>query len=321
MILVSGGLADIVTELMCSRLEDLGYEYRLLDQGRYPEGYTVSWTWSREGVSGTVDTKDWALDLDEITGVFARYVGADGHVPRAAIPAPFEEAAIGECQSGLSALFEHLPCVVANRATGAMSNHSKPYQALMIRGAGLKPPRTLVTSDPEAARGFYEESNGAVIFKSLSGIRSVVRRMEQRDLDRLPYLRHCVAQFQTFVPGDNIRVHTVGDDLFATRARSDAVDYRYAHRQGHTLELSPTTLPSSVADACHRLAREMNLVIAGIDLKCTPDGEYYCFEVNPAPGFAFYEQRTSQPISAALARILRGPRPESLPREVMGATR
>ena len=37
MILVCGGLADGVTELVCSRLQDCGYPYRLLDLARFPE--------------------------------------------------------------------------------------------------------------------------------------------------------------------------------------------------------------------------------------------------------------------------------------------
>ena len=42
MILVCGGLADGVTELVCSRLQDCGYPYRLLDLARFPEDYRVS---------------------------------------------------------------------------------------------------------------------------------------------------------------------------------------------------------------------------------------------------------------------------------------
>jgi glutathione synthase/RimK-type ligase-like ATP-grasp enzyme len=48
----------------------------------------------------------------------------------------------------------------------------------------------------------------------------------------------------------------------------------------------------------------MDLLFTGIDLKLTPDGEYYCFEVNPSPGFVYYERYTGQPISAALADLL-----------------
>ena len=35
------------------------------------------------------------------------------------------------------ALLEDLPCPVVNRIGGGLSNNSKPYQALVISGAGL----------------------------------------------------------------------------------------------------------------------------------------------------------------------------------------
>lgn len=305
MILVCGGLADVVTELVCARLEALGYPYRLLDLGVYPERFRVSWNWRGPEPDGGIAGADWTLDLSQISGVFVRYVGMDGHAPLTAVPDDMAEIVLAEAQAGLGALLETLPCPVANRMRGSMSNHSKPYQALLIRAVGLGTPPTLITSDPDAARAFYESQQGEVIFKSLSGVRSVVRRMEPYDLERLHLLRDCPAQFQAYLPGDNIRVHTVGADLFATRIRSAAVDYRYAHQQGATAEMEPTELPPPIAEACLRLATMLGLVIAGIDLKETPDGAYYCFEINPSPGFAYYEQRTGQPISAALADLLR----------------
>jgi len=37
-----------------------------------------------------------------------------------------------------------------------------------------------------------------------------------------------------------------------------------------------------------------------------PDGEWYCFEINPSPGFIYYERHSGLPISAALADLLHG---------------
>jgi glutathione synthase/RimK-type ligase-like ATP-grasp enzyme len=53
------------------------------------------------------------------------------------------------------------------------------------------------------------------------------------------------------------------------------------------------------------MADSLGLVLSGIDLRRTPDDEYYCFEINPSPGFIFYERNTGQPISEAVARLLR----------------
>jgi glutathione synthase/RimK-type ligase-like ATP-grasp enzyme len=68
--------------------------------------------------------------------------------------------------------------------------------------------------------------------------------------------------------------------------------------------MEPATLPQHIASVCVKAARDFGLVLSGIDLRETSEGEYYCFEVNGFPGFDYYERRTGQPISAALAEHL-----------------
>ena len=104
-------------------------------------------------------------------------------------------------------------------------------------------------------------------------------------------------------------MHTVGDTVFATRIETEAVDYRYAHLDGLSVEMTAVTLPAPLEAACLRVARDLDLLFAGIDLKETPNGDYVCFEVNPCPGFIYYERHTGQPISAALADLLNGTAP------------
>ena len=305
MILVCGGLADGVTELVCARLNDCGYAYQLLDLGNYPNGYQVNWHWRGAGPSGYIAGPGWKLDLDELSGVYVRYLGPEGRVPPPDIIPGTASVMYSEYDTGLMVLFEDLPCTVVNRIGGGMSNNSKTYQSLLVRQSGLLTPPTLVTNDSQAALKFYEDCQGEVIYKSLSGIRSIVHRLEPEQLSRLSLLQNGPTQFQAFIPGDNVRVHTVGDELFATRVHSEVVDYRYAGREGHNVEMEPATLPPAVAEACLRLAHQLDLVLTGIDLKETPNGEYYCFEVNPCPGFLFYEKNSGQPISLALADLLR----------------
>jgi glutathione synthase/RimK-type ligase-like ATP-grasp enzyme len=85
------------------------------------------------------------------------------------------------------------------------------------------------------------------------------------------------------------------------------VEYRFAFRDGVEPAMEPETLSVELAQACVRLAARLDLAVAGIDLKVTPDGEAYCLEINPSPGFIYYEQRTGQPISAAIAELLDNP--------------
>lgn len=52
------------------------------------------------------------------------------------------------------------------------------------------------------------------------------------------------------------------------------------------------------------LAELTELPLAGIDLRRTADNEWYCFEINPSPGFSYYENATGQPIADAIAGLL-----------------
>src|ERR1019366_7154596 len=128
--------------------------------------------------------------------------------------------------------------------------------------------------------------------------------MKDDDLERLDRVRTCPTQFQEWIPGTDVRVHVMGERLFATEVTTDAVDYRYAGRDGHERTMRAVELPRVIARRCRDTAAALGMVSAGIDLRRTPDGEYYCFEANPTPGFTFYQQYTGQRIGDALVDLL-----------------
>jgi glutathione synthase/RimK-type ligase-like ATP-grasp enzyme len=99
-------------------------------------------------------------------------------------------------------------------------------------------------------------------------------------------------------------VHVIGERLFAVRIRCEAVDYRYAGEEGYTLTMAPAILSGDIAANCIRLTKELGLSLSGIDLKETPAGEYYCFEVNTSPAFLFYESPAQPVVADALAEFL-----------------
>jgi glutathione synthase/RimK-type ligase-like ATP-grasp enzyme len=198
-------------------------------------------------------------------------------------------------------------CRVANRLSSMASNISKPYQAQSILRHGFSTPATLVTNDPDQVLDFVDR-HGSVVYKSISGVRSIVTAFDaSKDRVRLQHLRWCPVQFQEQIDGPDVRVHVVGDEVFAAKVDSEAIDYRYARAQvGHDARLTPYQLPDAVADACVALATDLDLPFSGVDLKMAEDGRVVCFEVNPSPGFSWYEQEAGLPISAAVASWLAG---------------
>ena len=197
------------------------------------------------------------------------------------------------------------PAVVLNRPSLMASNASKPLQARLLAACGFTVPRTLVTSDPGAARGFIAE-HGSVIYKSISSVRSIVARLDAAAAARLDALACCPVQFQEYVPGVDVRVHVVGGALFACEMRSQANDYRYAARQGFTTELAACDLPDDIAALCRAASATLGLALCGIDLRRTPDGRWVAFEVNPSPGYSYFAEATGAPIPEAIADLLLG---------------
>ncbi|MCB0085921.1 MAG: hypothetical protein KDE47_33505 [Caldilineaceae bacterium] len=249
--------------------------------------------------------KTWRLN--EFSGIYVRLMDYrdlpehQPHMPGALNADERHKSAL--IHSTLDEWLEMASCPVLNRSSAMASNSSKPYQAQLIARAGLDTPATLVTNQPDAARTFWDEHE-RVIFKSISSIRSVVKELTQARLAELARIRFLPTQFQAYVPGTNIRVHVVGDELFATRIDTEAVDYRYAGQDGLDVAMMPIVLPDAIADRCRRLAHLLNLPLCGIDLKQTPDDQYVCFEVNPSPGYSYYQERTGQNIAGAIVRYL-----------------
>jgi glutathione synthase/RimK-type ligase-like ATP-grasp enzyme len=193
---------------------------------------------------------------------------------------------------------------VVNRPAAGRSNHSKPYQCTLLAAAGLSTPDTLVTTDPPAAREFLSR-HGRIVFKSISGVRSIVTAVDAAGADLLDDIGHGPVQLQEWVDGLDIRVHIVGDRWFATAVESNVTDCRYG-RDRLAPVMAPYNLPKRVGDRLVAVANGMGLLVAGVDLRRTATSGWYCLEVNPSPGFTFYEDHTGQQISAAIAALLRG---------------
>ncbi|MFE2550188.1 RimK family alpha-L-glutamate ligase [Streptomyces sp. NPDC059355] len=194
-------------------------------------------------------------------------------------------------------------------AVGHGLQHVQALQAQLIARHGFYSPAALVSDDdPDEVLGFVDLHRGAV-YKSAGGIRSLVTAFEPvRDTSRLERLRWCPVQFQERLAGPDVRVHVVGDRTFAVRVDSTAVDYRYARAQaGVDARLHAHRLDDDIAERRVALAADPGLPFAGVDLELLPDGRIACFEVNPSPGFSWYESETDLPIAAAVADRLLAP--------------
>ncbi|MBD2412112.1 RimK domain-containing protein ATP-grasp [Nostoc calcicola FACHB-389] len=257
-------------------------------------------------VQGEIRTWYQKINLSEITAAYLRPYDSRRlpQIAQAGVNSPAWQHAIA-VDDALMCWSEITPAFVINRPSAMAANGCKPYQLEQIRSLGFKVPKTLVTTDPEAVRAFWQH-HGNVIYKSISGIRSKVSRLGAEHLERLENVSWCPTQFQEYIAGRDYRVHVVGTEIFASEVISQADDYRYAAQEDESTEIRACHLPEEVEQQCRVLAKAINLPLCGIDLRRTPGGEWYCFEVNPSPGFTYYQQFTGQGISRAIALLLAG---------------
>lgn len=300
MILLWGLPGDRPLASVCAALKRLGAPFLFLDQRAALE--TEIELCVDGDVCGELRYEGRSLDLAQVAAVYARpYDSRRLPLAQGGSDAPAYRYALG-LEDLLSSFCDLTPALVVNRPAAMAMNNSKPYQAERIRSLGFRVPATLVTTDPEAVLEFWHQ-HGEVVYKSVSGVRSVVARLTEGRVARLENVRFCPTQFQEYISGEDVRVHVVGDDVFACCVASTADDYRYPGPDDG-VRITPLELPSHINGRCRDLARTMGLPVAGIDLRRSRDGEWYCFEVNPSPGFSYYEQETGQPIHLVLARLL-----------------
>jgi len=253
--------------------------------------------------SGTISRSGRRFDLGSVSSIFLR---------------PYDiRRLVNAGESEADALVQHALAVedilqtwvsvtsslVVNRPSDMSSNSSKPFQAEIVRSAGFLTPETLLTTDPGAAEEFWQR-HGEVVYKSISGVRSIVRRLSSEHKKRIEDVANCPVQFQEYIDGSDYRVHVVGERVFSCEVTSSADDYRYGSRQGHSVTFARKVLPEDVETRCKELALRCGLALAGIDLRLNSRGDWYCFEVNPSPAFTVYESETGDPISEAVAQLL-----------------
>jgi glutathione synthase/RimK-type ligase-like ATP-grasp enzyme len=307
MILLCGIRSESPLAMVAAALTRLGADFRFVHQ-RDVARYRIAWTADASGVAGTLTLGRKRIELARVRGIYTRLMD-DTLLPELDGLAP-DDPARRHARAFHEALFrwtEVAPARVVNRSEPQGSNGSKPYQAQLIAAHGFLPPPTLITNDPEAVLAFRKEHR-RIIYKSISGVRSIVRTLEDADLARLDRIGWCPVQFQAALEGTNIRVHVVDARVYATEIESTHLDYRYANREGGRTTLRAVRLPGEIRARCIALARGLGLPFAGIDLMRTADGLYYCFEVNPQPAFSYFEANTGQPIAMAVARHLAGQR-------------
>lgn len=301
MVLLSGIPGESPLEFIADELEKLNINFQIFSQ-RKMENLFIYYEINNGKMEGEISLGNKSYLLSEITGVYNRtfdfsqtpeYKNLDKH--------GFKFNEFLEVMNTFNNWLINTDARVLNQNLPMASNSSKLYQMLIIKEVGLQIPDSLVSNNIDSVLK-YQKKNTEIIYKSASGVRSIVKKFN--DSNNINLIENCPPLFQECLVGINYRVHIVGDKIFPTKINSEAVDYRYARKDNQKVILEEVNLPQEIENSCFELSRKLNLPLAGIDLMHTLNDEWFCFEVNPSPAFSYYENNTGQPIAEAIAKYL-----------------
>lgn len=230
-------------------------------------------------------------------------------VPHAELAGPDAAFAVEQVHAALSGLWGSLGAAWMNDPWAEDRASQKGAQLAWAEAAGLAVPETVITSSPDDARAFLEALGGRpAIHKPLKGIRAnwrYTRLLRPPDRARLDDLRFGPAILQAYVPGVDVRVTCAGGRMLATaidaRRTSSPQDFRPVY---DAARVTPFALPAEVARALARYLDRARLRYAAVDLRLDDDGRLFFLEANSSGQWLFLEDRTGQPITAAVAEAL-----------------
>jgi hypothetical protein len=219
--------------------------------------------------------------------------------------------AVNECFEAMSGVWDALPLTWVSPPRATERAMMKTWQLAVAPGVGLVTPRTVVTNDPEAARSFVDTVGvGRTVCKAFSATEASwreTRMVGQAELAVIDRVSLAPVIFQEFVPAEvDLRVILVGDEVFAAEVHSQDLDYPLDFRlRLDSVRIRETRLPDEVTDSLRLLLKVAGLRYGAVDMRRTPAGEHVFLEINPAGQWLFVEDATGQPVSAAMAALLR----------------
>lgn len=311
MILIVSSQQDDHAVAVMRRLDQRGAPYLLLDTSAFPTKLQLSVEYLRGERSVSLRDISRGTDIDLSTVRTAWYRRPQPLVLHSGIVDPAtSEFTFNECVEAVSGLWQIIDAHWINHPVYDAAAARKLAQLKVAAEAGLTVPRTLVTNRPaEAERFFRSTPGGKFIYKSFQNTGQAwreTRLLTAEAVKKLDDVQYAPVIFQEYIPARcDLRVTIIGEQLFAIAVYTDPQHYAFDYRMNlETVRAETFELPRSLETALLRLMRRLNLVYGAIDMRYTPDGDYYFLEINPAGQWQFLEEKTDLRITDYFAHFL-----------------
>jgi hypothetical protein len=230
------------------------------------------------------------------------------------LESPYRKWAEDQALAGILGTLYSLPVCWVNRPdVDGIASH-KPGQLPIAAACGLNTPRSLITTDPEAARSFCESVGGRAVCKPLMG-----GPLEYPDGRRNAVHTHIVEAdtiddsvsltahlFQEWVPKSHeIRLTVAGTEMFAAEIHAGNEDTRIDWRTDYdALTYQIGSVPDDVRRGVLSWLDHFGLNFGAFDFAVTPSGKWVFFECNPSGQWSWIQNKTGLPIAPAIANLL-----------------
>ena len=314
MILVVSSAADEHATAVMGYLMRAGANARLLDLSLFPVSMRLSMRYDAPGrhsfslgLAG-----DAPLDLSDATAVWWRrpqQFVLDSAIKKAS----YRGFAYSESLEAFAGLWQGLEVFWVNHPTRDDVAARKAYQLRIAQSVGLEIPDTLISNDPDAVRDWVAAREPeSVIYKSFSATAEEwreTRLLKPGERDLIDNVQFAPVIFQEYISAAvDLRVTVIDDQFFTAAVYSQETSYVVDFRMDMgAARVEPFELPDEVRVRLSEFMKRLGLVYGAIDMRLTPTGRYVFLEVNPAGQWLFIEQRTGQPITAAVAQALISP--------------
>jgi len=184
------------------------------------------------------------------------------------------------------------------------SNNFKLYHIIKLKKYGFNIPYSFISNNSKIVTNEITFDK-QWINKGVSGIRTKVAECDEFLFSDIDLVDYAPTQFQKKIVGFNVRVHVVGNKLIPLKIKSSKVDYRY---NDATNEYSDIKLPYNIKLLCLKYCNQLKLFFVGFDfIVCSETNKWFVLEVNPMPGYDYYDKKVNFKISEALKETLLNP--------------
>jgi glutathione synthase/RimK-type ligase-like ATP-grasp enzyme len=253
-----------------------------------------------------IKTQETTISSAEVEGVWRRRI--QPHAIHEAVSDPeVRHFCFSEAYSFFAGLIGNVTNVINTENSDLLASR-KAYQLKAAKDIGLRIPDTLISSDPEEVKKFYECHHGNVIFKELTSTNfqfSETRLLEEHHLEFLGSAVFAPTIYQERInPRLHLRITIVDDELFCASIESEQEYAVSDWRLDPNPVIRAVETPPELGASLLELMRRLGIRYGAVDMVIGRDGECYFLEVNPGGQFLFVEIQTDQPISLALANAV-----------------